>query len=65
MYPLETLFDELDVFVLDVVSNNLSLIDGTPKQVPITTLHPNTPLTKGTKKPLAKPILDLFFFSGS
>ena len=34
---------------------NFSLIDGMPKQVPITTLHPKIPLIKGIKTPFPKP----------
>ena len=33
-------------------------IEGTPKHVPITTVHPKTPLIKGNKNPLPNPIFD-------
>ena len=43
--------------------NKYSLIEGTPKHVPITTEHPSTPLIKGTKNPLPKPKFAFSFFT--
>ena len=49
--------------MLEEVSSNLFLIEGIPKQAPITTVQPKTPLTKGNKKFLPKLTLLLPFFS--
>ena len=42
--------------------NILLRIDGTPKQVPITTTQPSTPLKNGNKNPFPKPT-EFFSFS--
>ena len=49
----------LEFELLDVEPNNLFFIEGTPKQVPTTTVQPSTPLTNGSKNPFAKPIFVL------
>jgi len=41
--------------MLFVLLNNFDFIDGTPKHVPTTRVHPKIPLKNGNKKFLPKP----------